>query len=81
MWILNRKTRYEIIKNLIETANPGLIHSLVLTYGFDDSTIDDIEKRRKQLLDYLDEMEKCWTDHFIDMTDRQYMKVDYKNTK
>ena len=81
MGILNRKTRYEIIKTLIETANPGLIHSLVLEYGFDDSTIDDIEKRRKQLLDYLDEMEICWNDHFIDMIDRQYITFEYKNTK
>ena len=75
MWMLNRQTRYEIIRELVSSASPELIGKLVTSFGFDDESIDDIENRRKQLLEYLDEMQICWNDHNIDMTDKQYIKV------
>ena len=76
MWVLNRKTRYEIMKSIISSLDPELIRELVISYGFDDN---DVELRRKQLLDYLDEMQRCFNEHNIDLTDRQYIKVIKKN--
>ena len=76
MWVLNRKTRYEIMKSIISSLDPELIRELVISYGFDDN---NIEFRRKQLLDYLDEMQRCFNEHNIDLTDRQYIKVIKKN--
>lgn len=76
MWVLNRKTRYEIIKNLIVTASPEMIEELIITFGFKYyQANDDIETRKKQLLDYLEEMNTCWNEKYIDMTDRQFIKV------
>ena len=85
MYSLNRKTRYEIIRELIKKANPDIIKELVINSGFYelvtqfgfsiDSNTDDVEYRKLELLNYLEEMEKCWTDNYKDMTDRQYIKI------
>ena len=76
MWILNRKIRYEIMKKLINESSPERIMELVRSYGFDhDCTKMDVEYRRSQLIDYLDEMNECWNEHNIDLTDRQFIKV------
>ena len=54
----------------------------VISSGFEyDPADDNIEIRRKQLLDYLDEMNICWKENNIDMTDRQYIKIINKNYK
>ena len=74
--MLNRKTRYEIIREIILKANPETIMELINKSGFkDDSNNQDIEYRRQELLSYLDEMHKCWNENYTDMTDRQYIKI------
>ena len=74
--MLNRKTRYEIIREMIINADAETIMRLIEKTGFkDNSNNQDIEYRRQELLSYLDEMHKCWNDNFLDMTDRQYIKV------
>jgi len=76
MYMLNRKTRYEIIREMIINADAETIMRLIEKTGFkDNSNNQDIEYRRQELLSYLDEMHKCWNDNFLDMTDRQYIKV------
>ena len=65
MYVLNRKQRYELIKNILTNANIEK-----------DPKFGDI---KKQLLDYLDEMFICWNEQYIDVTDRQYIKIiDYE---
>ena len=86
MYSLNRKTRYEIIRELINKADTSTIRELVNNSGFYNRIInngiklnldyDDIEYRRKELIDYLDEMEKTWEDNYTDMTDRQFIKIE-----
>lgn len=76
MWTLNRQTRYEIIKELISNASPEELEELVIKFGYNYYQInDDIETRRKQILDYLEEMNTCWMENYTDMTDRQFIKV------
>ena len=75
MMLLNRQTRYEIIKRLISMANPELIKELASSFGFVDESNEDIEERRKQLLDYLDEMHIYWNDNNIDLIDKQYIEI------
>jgi len=76
MYMLNRKTRYEIIRKMIVNADPETIMRLIAESGFkDDSNSQDIEYHRKALLSYLDEMNKCWNENYVDMTDRQYIKI------
>ena len=74
--MLNRKTRYEIIREMIINADAETIMRLIEKTEFkDNSNNQNIEYRRQELLSYLDEMHKCWNDNFLDMTDRQYIKV------
>ena len=75
MYMLNRQTRYEIIKELIIHASDKRIKKLVEYKGFESENTDDIEFRRQELLHYLDEMHTCWNENNIDMIDRQYLKV------
>ncbi len=76
MWKLNRKQRYEIIKEIISNADPEIIKQMIINLDFKDDSIDiNIEYRRKELLSYLDEMNTCWNENYTDMTDRQYIKV------
>ena len=76
MWMLNRKQRYEIIKEIISNADPEIIKQMIISSDIKDDSIDiNVEYRRKELLSYLDEMNKCWNENYIDMTDRQYIKV------
>lgn len=76
MWMLNRNNRYEIIKKLIKNASIEQINEIIVNFGFKCyQNNDDIEYRRKELLEYLDEMNKCWNKHNFDLTDRQYIKV------
>ncbi len=76
MWMLNRKTRYKIIRKLIYAASPEIIEKLVSDSNIEyDKENDNAEIRRKELLDYLDEMHICWNENNIDMTDRQYIEV------
>lgn len=82
MWTLNRQTRYEMIKELITKASPEIIEELVITFGIKYYQVnDDIEIRRKQLLDYLDEMNTCWRENYTDLTDRQFIKVTEKSNE
>ena len=76
MWMLNRNNRYEIIKKLIKNASIEQINEIIVNFGFKCyQNNDNIEYHRKKLLEYLDEMNKCWNKHNIDLTDRQYIKV------
>ena len=76
MYMLNRKTIYEIIRELIINADAETIMELINNSGFkDDSNNQNIEYRRQELLSYLDEMNKCWNERYLDMTDRQYIKI------
>ena len=85
MYSLNRKTRYQIIKELIKRADPDIIKNIIIdsnfyervkNYGFSiDINTDDIEYRRLELIHYLDEMENDWEEHYTDMTDRQFIKI------
>ena len=85
MYSLNRNNRYEIIRELISKVDSNTIKELIISsgfyehvknYGFDiDQNSDDIEHRRLELLSYLNEMEKLWSETYIDMTDRQYIRV------
>ncbi len=76
MWMTNRKTRYEIIKELISNASPETIDELVRESAFSGyDKQDDPEYRRKELLSYLDEMHEYWTDNNIDVIDRQYITI------
>jgi hypothetical protein len=74
--MLNRKNRYEIIKELINKASPELINELVSKVDFKGyNPSDDPEYRRMEILGYLEEMNNCWNKHNIDMTDRQYIRI------
>ena len=75
MKTINRKTKYEIIRNIISSANPGLIRDATSSCGIEETSIKDIEERRKALLDHLDEIQTYWNDNNVDMTDRQDMIV------
>lgn len=76
MWMLNRKNKYEIMKELIRNASPELINQLVTNSSFTGyQTSDNPEYRRKELFEYLDEMYEYWSKYNIDLTDRQYIEV------
>ena len=72
MWMLNRKTRYEIIKEIISNASDEYLRGIINSLGFECS---DINYRRGELLKYLDEMNTCWNENYTDMIDRQYIKI------
>lgn len=78
MYSLNRKTRYEIIKDLIVNSSNEEINKLVNKY-FGDESIDNVEIRKKELLIYLNEMNEFWNQKNIDITDRQYVKIEKVN--
>ena len=76
MWIVNKQTRYEIIRELIKKATPELIDQLVRSSNFIGYQAgDDPEYRRTELLEYLDDMNDLWKDRFTDLTDRQYIQI------
>lgn len=77
MYKLNRLTRYEITRELIQQASPELIYDLITKSGFEsDEKVMDIEAKRQEILDYLDEMRQAWVDYgYVDLTDRQYIKI------
>lgn len=80
MYKLNRKTRYQIIKEIVKKTDPETLNKLVNDLWGEDS-IDNTEKRREEILEYLEEMNDLWNDKNIDMTDRQYLvvkPVDYE---
>ncbi len=53
-----------------------MLEELIVTFGFRYYDVnDEIETRRKQLLDYLEEMHECWNEKYTDITDRQFMKI------
>ena len=73
---LNRKIRYEIIKEIIKNVDQDTIRKLVSYHCSDiDSKMDDVEYRKLELLLYLDEMNECWNERYVDMTDRQFVKI------
>lgn len=78
MYSLNRKTRYEIIKDLIVNSSNEEINKLVNKY-FGEESIDNVEIRKKELLIYLNEMNEFWNQKNIDITDRQYIKIEKVN--
>ena len=84
MWMLNRQKRYEIIRELIKRANPDVIEKLVIATGIEyDKNDDDIEYRREELLNHLDEMKAYWDKDNIDLIDKQYINIieDNKHTR
>ena len=81
MWMLNMQKRYQMIRQMIINASPEVIIKLVEYYGFKNNKFDDVEYRRRELLEYLDEMHKCWNEHNIDLTDRQFIKLERKRNK
>ncbi len=74
MYSLNRKTRYEIIKDLIFNSSNEEINKLVNKY-FGDESINNVEIRKKELLIYLNEMHLFWNEKNIDVIDRQNIKI------
>lgn len=61
MWRMNRKNRYEVIKELVNSASPELIDELVSKTDFKGyESTDNPEYRRQEMLDYIDEMNSCW---------------------
>ena len=49
MSVLNRQTRYEVIKELINIVSPEIIEKLIKYSGFKyDSTSDNIENKRER---------------------------------
>ena len=80
MWKMNRKNRYEVIKEIISKASPKLIDELVSKTDFRGyNPSDDPEYRRRELLAYLEELNNYWNENNIDMTDRQYIKIEEPN--
>ena len=77
MYKINRKTRYEIIKELIKEANPETLNKLVNDL-WDNDSIDNTEERREELLEYLEDMNTLWHEKNIDLTDRQYIRIETK---
>lgn len=77
MYKLNRNTRYEIIKELIKEANPETLNKLVNDL-WDNDSIDNTEERREELLEYLEDMNTLWHEKNIDLTDRQYIRIETK---
>lgn len=77
MYKLNRNTRYEIIKELIKEANPETLNKLVNKL-WDKDSIDNTEERREELLEYLEDMNTLWHEKNIDLTDRQYIRIETK---
>ena len=77
MYQVNKQTRYEIIRELIKLASPELIDSLVRNSSFAGyETGDNPEYRRKELLEYLDDMNDLWKENFTDLTDKQYIRIN-----
>lgn len=77
MYKLNRNTRYEIIKELIKEIDKETLNKLVNKL-WDKDSIDNIEERREELLEYLEDMNTLWHEKNIDFTDRQYLKIETK---
>ena len=76
MWRLNRQNRYEIIKGLVEKASPEVIDELVKGTDFRGySPSDNPEFRRREVLEYLEEMNNYWNKYNIDVMDRQYIRI------
>lgn len=70
MYKINRKTKYEIIKEIIINTDIEIISKFVNEIWEKDE-IENSEERRKELLDYLEEMNNYWHEKNIDMTERQ----------
>ena len=66
---LNREDRYEIMRIIINNANPALIAALVKDFGYKFNTKDDIEQKRRELLEYLQEMNMVWNNYYEDALD------------
>ena len=77
MYKINRKTRYEIIKELIKETNPETLNKLVNSL-WDKDSINNTEERKEELLEYLEDMNTLWHEKNIDLTDRQYIKIETK---
>ena len=77
MYKINRNTRYEIIKELIKEIDKETLNKLVNKL-WDKDSINNIEERREELLEYLEDMNTLWHEKNIDFTDRQYLKIETK---
>ena len=72
---LDRKTKYEIIKRIINNVDSDKLYNYVTdSYGKDD--LNNIEERREELVDYLNEVSSFWNEHNIDLTSRQYLEKE-----
>ena len=72
---IDRETIYKIIRNIITDADDYELINTIKENGFEYASINNIDKKRKEILNYLDEMNTAWNEHHVDMTDRQYMKI------
>ena len=71
---INRETKYEIIKKLINRADADTINKYVSELWTSDD-LGNVEDRREELLSYLTEVNEFWKEHNIDVTDRQNIEV------
>lgn len=72
--MLNRNDRYLIIKELIIKSSPETIKQILISIkAYNEG--DDIEYRRNELLNYLDEMNESWNKRYTDLTDRQFIHI------
>ena len=76
---IDRKTKYEIIKEILNRANPLAVYNIIVELWDDDDPYV-IEERRTELLDFLKEMNGFWNEHNIDLTDRQNLEVIERTT-
>ena len=72
---LNRETKYEIIKDIINELGDCELEYYIRNIGFTDVGQHNVNVRREEILNYLEEMNTAWNEHHVDMTDRQYMKI------
>ena len=82
MWQINRKTKYEIIKKIVNDIDPKVLNELICKSNFKGyQETDDVIYRKSEILKFLDEIYEYWCKNNIDLTDRQYIKVVDTNEK
>ena len=76
---MDRETKYEVIKKILNTANPILVYNIITELWVQDDP-DNVEDRRVELVDYLKEMNVFWNEHNVDLTSRQQVQVVESNS-
>ena len=70
-----REKIYEIIREIVSDMGRCELKNHIKDLGFEYVSADNIEDRREEILNYLEEMNTAWNEKHVDMTDRQYMKI------